>query len=111
MISNPLKKLETFKCAQSQTLTLKVNKKRIYLKKYIISFQSVKLLMNSCPNLIACMDLEYWESISRQDLLKFVENQRERNVKLKTSVEKDDDFESAGGLCATAHLPENVCYD
>ena len=52
------------------------------------------------------MDLEYWESISRQDLLKFVENQRERNVKLKTSVEKDDDFESAGGLCATAHLPE-----
>ena len=57
------------------------------------------------------MDLEYWESISRQDLLKFVENQRERNVKLKTSVEKDDDFESAGGLCATAYLPENVCYD
>ena len=93
LATNSLHKLESFKCAQSKALTL----------------DSVSLLMESCPLLISCQDLEYWEAISQEELTQFRELIRARNINLRTSDDKETELESAGGLCTTANLPESLC--
>ena len=95
LTSNSLHKLESFKCARSKALTLK----------------SVSLLMQSCPLLRSCQDLEYWEAVSQEELDLFRESIRRQNIDLKTSDEKEVDLDSAGGLCTTAHLAESVCNE
>ena len=95
LTSNSLHKLESFKCARSKALTLK----------------SVSLLMESCPGLRSCQDLEYWEAITQEELTVFRESLRKQNINLKISEAKEADLESAGGLCATAHLSESVCNE
>ena len=67
--------------------------------------------MGSCAKLTSCMDLEYWEQVSSQELANFTEHLRNNNIKLKTVDEKDSDFENMGGLCTTANLPENMLCD
>ena len=93
LTANSLHRLESFKCARSKALTLK----------------SVSLLMQSCPQLRSCQDLEYWEAVSQEELDVFRESIRQQNIDLRTSDEKEADLESAGGLCTTAHLAEGVC--
>lgn len=83
LTSNSLDKLESFKCARSKALTLK----------------SVSLLMQSCPLLRSCQDLEYWEAVSQEELDMFRESIRRQNIDLKTSDEKEVDLEITGFDC------------
>ena len=105
-----MQKLESFKCADSKSLSLKVkveNKEYFYFK--WVFFQTVTTLMDQCPHLTACQDLDYWESISPQQLTQFKQYLKQSNIKLKISDEKESELDYIGGLCTTANLPENLC--
>jgi len=91
--ANSMQKLESFKCADSKSLSLK----------------TVTTLMDQCPHLTACHDLDYWESISPQQLTQFKQYLKQSNIKLKISDEKESELDYIGGLCTTANLPENLC--
>ena len=79
----------------------------MYLK--LIFFQTVTLLMDQCPSLNTCQDLDYWESISPQQLKQFKQYLKENNIKMKVSDEKESELDYIGGLCTTANMPENLC--
>ena len=68
-------------------------------------------MMGSCPKLTSCMDLEYWEQVTSEELANFTEYLRTTNIRLKTVDDKESGFESMGGLCTTANLPENMLCD
>jgi len=91
--TNCLQYLQHFKCAQTSNLTMK----------------SVDLLLLTCPNLTACLSMEYWEGISSMELDSFKDQLRRENMKLLTSDETgcEEDFEKKGGLCTTSNVPEN----
>ena len=80
---------------------------KIYI--HILCLQSVGLLMEQCPLLISCMELDYWTAINPPELTSFQQNLRLNNIRLKILEDRDEIGESVGGIPSGAHLPENMC--
>ena len=108
---NSLEKLQSFKCAQSERLTLKVGDWLENMQEKYVFLQSVELLMEQCPRLISCLELDYWTAINASELASFQNYLRVNNIRLKILEDKEEVGESVGGIPSGANLPENMCND
>jgi len=88
LASNSLSELRHFKCTQSKHL----------------SMESVSLLLDSCTNLVTCLELDCWAGISPGELEDTKLWLRKSNIQLLITEEKDKVEEMPG---VASNLPEN----
>jgi len=88
LASNSLSELRHFKCTQSKHL----------------SMESVSMLLDSCKNLVTCLELDCWAGISPEELEDTKLWLRKSNIQLLITEEKDKMEEMPG---VASNLPEN----
>ena len=103
---NSLKRLEHFKCAQSSQLTMKVGNDILvlFLRECLIFPQSVSLLMSECTELRACLDLDYWDGVTRPEVETLTSQLRLSNVQLALTEEEPGDLQYKRGLSSSGNL-------
>ena len=103
---NSLKRLEHFKCAQSSQLTMKVGNDILvlFLRECLIFPQSVSLLMSECTELRACLDLDYWDGVTRPEVETLTSQLRLSNVLLALAEEEPGDLQYKRGLSSSGNL-------
>ena len=60
--------------------------------------------MDQCPELRACLDLDYWDGVTRPELETLTTRLRLNNVKLALTEEEPGELQHKRGLTSSSNL-------
>ena len=69
------------------------------------------MLRASCPELVSCLDLDYWAGVTGAELERLSREVRLNNVRLALSEEDAGERQSNGGLSDSTSNLISLCTD